>query len=417
MIGSVEVLRSFVVTRWRSRKGQSRATFDTWQARAVKTWLTKSLPTVGFYDRPAGSLQDLPITDKAQLMGAFDKFNTRGLAVDAAWAIERAGGHSGDLTIGASTGTSGNRGLFVISEAEKHRWLGAIVAKTLADLMWKPQRVAIILPQDTGLYSSANRLSFIQLRTFSTHIPPDEWRAELEAFNPTVIVAPPKMLRHFAQNEYAIRPVRVFSAAETLDPIDEDVANAFFDQPIRQIYMATEGLFAVSCAHGTLHLAEDSVAFEFEPVGDGLVSPLVTSFRRDTQIMARYRMNDVLRLSASPCPCGSPLQAVDAIVGRMDDIFAFRNGVQITPDVLRNAVLDADRAILDFRLVQMPDDAVILRLSPALSPKIVQAASDAVQALLYRFGADVMVQVEQLDFQYDARRKLRRVERRISADD
>lgn len=77
--------------------------------------------------------------------------------------------------------------------------------------------------------------------------------------------------------------------------------------PLEQIYMATEGLLAVTCRDGTLHLCEDSVKFEFEPVGEGLVSPLVTAFRRQAQIMARYRLNDLLRLSTSPCRCGSPL--------------------------------------------------------------------------------------------------------------
>ncbi|TIX93818.1 MAG: CoF synthetase, partial [Mesorhizobium sp.] len=110
-------------------------------------------------------------------------------------------------------------------------------------------------------------------------------------------------------------------------------------------YMATEGLFAVTCRQGGLHLAEDSVFFEFEPAGDGLVTPLVTAFRRQTQIMARYRMNDLLRLSEQPCNCGSPLRCVDEVVGRMDDVFRLESvagQVLLTPDILRNAVLKAD---------------------------------------------------------------------------
>ncbi|MCF2870673.1 CoF synthetase [Octadecabacter sp. G9-8] len=416
MIGPIEAIQSFVITRWRSRAGQSRGGFERWQNRAVRTWLKKRLPKVGFYKIADGQLSDLPVNDKATLMAHFDQFNTHGLTADAAWEVLKSGGQHGDLTVGASTGTSGNRGLFVVSEREKHRWLGAIVAKTMADLMWKPQRVAIILPQDTGLYGNANRLSFIKLRTFSVLEPPQDWRADLEQFDPTVIVAPPKMLRYFAQHNYAIRPVRVFSAAETLDRVDEWIANAFFDHPIRQIYMATEGLLAVSCAHGTLHLAEDSVAFEYESLGDGLVSPLITSFRRDTQIMARYRMNDVLRLSDTPCPCGSPLQPVAEIVGRMDDVFVFDGAVQITPDVMRNAVLDADRMITDFRLIQMSNDRVVLRLPPSVTSQTAQKACHAVQALLERFRTSAQVVLEQIDLPLQTNQKLRRVERRVSKD-
>ena len=115
--------------------------------------------------------------------------------------------------------------------------------------------------------------------------------------------------------------------------------------------MATEGLFAVSCREGRLHLAEDSIHFEFEPAGGGLVTPLITAFRRRTQIMARYQMNDLLRLSETPCRCGSPLRAVDEVVGRMDDVFRLpsaQGDILVTPDTVRNAVLKVDRRIDDF---------------------------------------------------------------------
>ncbi|WP_210212021.1 hypothetical protein [Mesorhizobium sp. M2A.F.Ca.ET.043.02.1.1] len=43
----------------------------------------------------------------------------------------------------------------------------------------------------------------------------------------------------------------------------------FFSLPLDQIYMATEGLLAVTCRQRGLHLAEDSVFFEFEPAARG----------------------------------------------------------------------------------------------------------------------------------------------------
>lgn len=412
MIGPIETIRSFVATLWRTRRGQSRARFMRWQHNAVNKWVHRDLPRASFYKSRPNTLSACPIIDKATVMGQFDQFNTRDLDLDAAWAIQHGGGASGDITVGASTGTSGNRGLFVISEREKHRWLGAIVAKTMADLIWKPQRVAIILPSDTGLYSSANKLRFIQLKTFPLTTPPEQWRTELEAFDPSVIVAPPKVLRHFAEAEYAINPIRIFSAAETLDCVDEAIASQYFNQPLRQIYMATEGLFAVSCGQGALHLAEESVAFEFEPVGDGLVAPLVSSFRRQTQIMARYRMNDLLRLSDAPCPCGSPLQVVAEVVGRMDDMFVFGD-VTITPDVLRNAVLDADRSVTDFRLVQISAREVVLHL-PDEQSIIAPVVQGAVKTLLDQFNADADVTLQIGPLPFDTLNKLRRVQRTIT---
>ena len=416
MSGLGEALKSFAVTRWVSRK--TRKDFERWQARALRRWLDRDLPLASFYGKAPRHLDELPVTDKALLMSQFERFNIGGVSARDGWAAASADGRLGNLTIGASTGTSGNRGLFIISEAEKYRWLGAILAKAVPDLLWRRQRVAVILPQNTGLYDSARKSRRIELSFFDLTLGPENWRAALEDFAPTVIIAPPKMLRHFAAAGFRLKPLRVFSAAETLDPVDRPVIETFFGRPLDQIYMATEGLFAVTCRQGGLHLAEDSVFFEFEPVGDGLVTPLVTAFRRQTQIMARYRMNDLLRLSEAPCRCGSPLRTVDEIVGRMDDVFrlaSVHGPILVTPDILRNAVLKADRRIDDFRLIQTAPDTVELRLAPNLADDAAAAALLAVRALLALRQATVSVDLVRAPLPLETARKLRRVECRLGA--
>ena len=414
MNGLAEAAGSFALTRWVSRK--SRADFQRWQATALRRFLDRDLPRAPFYGKAPARLSDLPVTDKALLMARFDEFNIHGLTAAQAWAAQARDGRAGALTVGASTGTSGNRGLFVISEAEKYRWLGAILAKAAADLLWRGMRVAVILPQNTGLYDSARKSRLIKLAFFDLTLGPESWRDELEAFDPTVIIAPPKILRHFAAEGFRLRPKRVFSAAETLDPVDRPVIENFFQRPLDQIYMATEGLFAVTCREGGLHLAEDSVFFEFEPAGEGLVTPLVTAFRRQTQIMARYRMNDLLRLSKEPCRCGSPLRCVDEIVGRMDDVFRLTspNGpILVTPDVLRNAVLKADRRIDDFRLVQTASESIELGLAPTLPDDAAVAAHQAVRALLEIRKAAATITLVRTPLPLETGRKLRRVECRL----
>ncbi|RJT34850.1 CoF synthetase [Mesorhizobium waimense] len=414
MNGLAEALWSFAVTRWVSRK--SRPAFERWQARTLRRWLDRDLPLAPFYGKAPHHLGDLAVTDKALLMANFERFNIGGVAARDARAAASADGRLGDLTVGASTGTSGNRGLFVISEAEKYRWLGTILAKAVPDLLWRGMRVAVILPQNTGLYDSARKSRRIDLRFFDLTLGPEHWRAALEDFAPTVIIAPPKILRHFAATGFRLSPQRVFSAAETLDPVDRPVVESFFRLPLDQIYMATEGLFAVTCRQGGLHLAEDSVFFEFEPAGDDLVTPLVTAFRRQTQIMARYRMNDLLRLSDKPCRCGSPLRTVDEIVGRMDDVFRLASAdgpILLTPDILRNAVLKADRRIDDFRLIQTAPDAIELRLALELADEAATAAHQAVRTLLAARKATAGVALIRVPLPLETVRKLRRVECRV----
>ena len=393
----------------------SRPAFERWQARQVAGWLARDLRQVDFYAGfapgfdAASGLSALPVIDKAQVMARFEDFNRGRITAPQGWQALAGSGQIGDVSLGASTGTSGNRMLYAVTPAERFRWLGIMLAKAIPLFFLRKERVAVILPQGSALYDGANTALRMRLQFFDLRLGPETWADALVAFAPTLIIAPPRVLRHLTEAGLSLAPRRIFAAAETLDPVDRRVIEAGFAQPLGQIYMATEGLFGVSCRHGRLHLAEDAALFEFEPVGEGLVSPLVTGFRRSFQIMARYRMNDLLRLSDAPCPCGSPLRVVQEVVGRMDDAFAF-GAVLITPDVLRNAVLDAAREIDDFRLCRDGPLHVTLTLKPDLPPQIAEAARQAVLAILVRRGLAVTVDLCRAPLALDPGRKLRRVE-------
>ena len=421
MIDFVETVRSLMKTRWLCRTGQTREQFDGWQQRALQKWLLNDVPEVQFYKTSSGKLSDLPIIDKATVMQDFSAFNKHGVNADQVRTALSTTMKIGKLTVGASTGTSGNRGFFVISEQEKFRWLGTMLAKTMPDLLLQKQRVAVLLPQGGQLYDSANNASRIELKLFNLVDGVEQWRDQLEAFNPTLIVAPPKVLRYLSEENYRLTPKRIFSAAETLDPMDRMLVEAHFETKLEQIYMATEGLLGVTCRHGTLHLAEDSIHFEYESVSDDLVMPIVTCFQRTTQIMARYRMNDLLRLSDKPCPCGSPLQAVDEIVGRMDDCFEFTTNsnttILVTPDVLRNTILDANRRIDDFKLSQIGPEAMVLKLPVDLTDGEIETVKSALCILLKKRNVDPKIETERVSFSLDTSRKLRRVERCFVAKD
>jgi phenylacetate-coenzyme A ligase PaaK-like adenylate-forming protein len=147
-----------------------------------------------------------------------------------------------------------------------------------------------------------------------------------------------------------------------------------------------------------------------------LVTPLVTDFTRRTQVMARYRMNDLLRLSAEPCACGSPFQAVAAVEGRQDDVFHLPgvDGVSrrmITPDVVRNAVVDADRRILDYRVVQTAADTLDLQVAIDLPEDAAQAARLALASALWRAGVGPVGIGLTRGIRIPLDRKLRRVRR------
>ena len=401
-------VRSFA-TRFRTPEAVA-----AWQDKQLTRWLKEDVPQVAAFAGPVQRLDDLPIMDKADLMADFARYNVPKISNAQGWDAFAGNKQIGGFVVGASTGTSGNRGLFVISQAERFAWLGAILAKTIPDFWRHKDRVAILLPLDTPLYDSANKTRRLSLQFIDINAPFDQVCTTIQAFDPTVIVAPPRILRAIARAALPLTPRRIFTAAETCDALDRDIITKAFDQSLGEIYMATEGLFATTCAHGRLHLAQDCMHFELEPAGNGLVTPIISDFSRKTQIMARYRMNDLLQLDPDACPCGSPLQAVTQVVGRQDDVFHLTGDqgqpVMLTPDILRNAVVDADRRIIDFRLVQTGATQIALHLSPTLDATAQGAARAALTTLLSGHGCSEIVIESHALIPHDTG-KLRRVRR------
>jgi hypothetical protein len=91
--------------------------------------------------------------------------------------------------------------------------------------------------------------------------------------------------------------------------------------------------------------------------------------------------------------------------------------VMVTPDVVRNAVIDADRRILDYRVVQVDRDVVVLSLARGLTPEAGAAAAANLKTALAKAGAGpIEIRLEAgLDVPLD--RKLRRVCRAWKPDE
>ena len=407
--------RAFAVARWRQKRLNSRSAIERYHAQKLKRLVADVTTTLPFYRPYAGRVFDaLPTIDKALMLEHFAIMNRPGMSADAArGALANGVDRVGDYFVGQSTGTSGSRGYFVISQAERYVWLGTLLAKTLPDALWRRHRVALAMPGVSPLYKSASDGSRIALAFFDLARGVESFAGDLVSFAPDTIVAPPKVLRWLAEAG-KLRVARAFSGAETLDPLDREAIEAS-GADLREIYMATEGLFGVGCPHGRLHLAEDVVHFEWAPIeGGALAAPIVTDFVRRAQAMIRYRMNDLLELDERPCPCGSAYRAVRRIHGRQDDVFrlAASDGARrmVTPDVLRNAIVDSHPAILDFRVVQATPDEVLVTLAGDAPP---EADTRVLAALAARFavlGVSPRVEVRRgIVTPYD--RKLRRVQR------
>ncbi len=274
----------------------------------------------------------LPLIDKALMMANFSTFNTCGIrreaALDVALRAERERDFAPTLqglTVGLSSGTSGHRGVFLVSAAEQAAWAGTLIARTLGAWWRRPERIAFFLRSNSNLYEQLDgrRLAF---RYFDLMLPLGQAVAQLNQYQPTALVAPPSLLGMLAQarrsGQLRIQPRRVVAVAEVLEPQDAASLQDCFGVPIEQIYQCTEGLLAVSCAAGALHVQEDVVALQWQPLdaAGARVTPIITDLWRTTQPIIRYRLNDVLRLAQRPCVCGSAFRVIEQIEGRCDDV-------------------------------------------------------------------------------------------------
>jgi hypothetical protein len=85
--------------------------------------------------------------------------------------------------------------------------------------------------------------------------------------------------------------------------------------------------------------------------------------------------------------------------------------VLVTPDVIRNAVVDADRRIQDFRVIQTGAGVIELALDPALATDAASAAAAGLRRALEAAGVGEVAITLKRGWESPMDRKLRRVRR------
>lgn len=375
---TVRVAMAFARDRWGAHP-RDRASLEALQAERLEAFMRDVLPRAPFYRERPPRLDALPVVDKATMLSDFAAFNTMGVTLDAALDVATRAERSrdfaptlpADISVGLSSGTSGTRGVFLVRPEERTQWAGVLLARLLTersllrvlDLMGPPLHVAFFLRANSNLYTTvaSRRIDFAfhdLLAPFEQHL------TRLTRQAPEVLVAPPTVLRALAEaaldGSLRIAPAQVVSVAEVLEADDVALIARAWGVPVQQVYQATEGFLGITCAEGRLHLNEDLVHVESEWIDEGETvpvrfHPIVTDFSRTTQLVVRYRLDDVLRVGETRCPCGQPTRVIAAIEGRADDVLSLRgrNGqvARVFPDVVRRALALVD-GLGDYRLEQ-----------------------------------------------------------------
>jgi putative adenylate-forming enzyme len=223
----------------------------------------------------------------------------------------------------------------------------------------------------------------------------------LEVYRPTLLAGPPSALRLLAraaeQGRLSVRPEKIVSVAEVLDPLDRQALTRAFGREVHELYQATEGFLAATCGHGVLHLNEDLIVVEKEVLDERArkFAPIITDFTRRAQPILRYRLNDVLTERAEPCACGSVMTAIERIEGRCDDTLyvprADGRGLRrVFPDFVCRAILGASSRIDEYAVRQVSATRLEVSLEvddPAARAGVGLAVRHALASLFRGLGA------------------------------
>jgi putative adenylate-forming enzyme len=339
-----------------------------------------------FHDHYAGSdlkaVWSLPVVNKKIMMDNLTGYNTVRLTreeiMNFCLEVEKTRDFTKRLrgiNIGMSSGTSGNKGVEIVTPEEENYMKAALFARFPFPKHEKIN-LAFILRVSAPAFSLGifgHKLTYIsQLNSI------DEIKVQLEKLQPNVISAPPSMLkiigREVEKGTLTVHPKQLVSYAEVLHLDVKEYLEKVFNCTVHQIYKCTEGPIAVSCKHGRLHINEDLVAVETlnsdgseTPPGQPCQKLIVTDLHKRSQPIIRYELNDIITISPEKCPCGSDFRVIENIQGRADDIFwAKRIGTDewqyIFPDYISRAIITASEEIDEFQVVQSSPDQILIRI-------------------------------------------------------
>lgn len=366
------LLKQYMISKY-IRRFHSRKAIEAYQHKKIKKHLSFVLNYSPFYQNYYRNHQlhweTLPVISKREMMDHFDELNTVGIEKEKAFQLAAKAEITrdfspkiDDVSMGLSSGTSGNRGVFLVSEKESAMWAGEVLAKLLPGSLFQEHKIAFFLRANNNLYEST-KSSKISFHFFDLVEELHHHMSKLNDLKPTIIIAPPSMLRIIAEwkrdQHIDINPKKVISVAEVLEDVDKIFIEDIFQQTLHQVYQATEGFLATTCSQGVLHMNEDLLAIQKEYLDkeNGIFVPIITDFTRRTQPLIRYRLNDVLIERKTPCLCGSHFLALERIDGRCDDIFY---GVHkhtekkhmLFPDFIRRAIMFSSEDILEYKVTQ-----------------------------------------------------------------
>jgi putative adenylate-forming enzyme len=406
--------------RLRRHERWSRQQIEAHQAQSLRQLRTYAYAHSPFYQRfhqglTEHPLADLPVLTKAMLHDSFDEIVTdrnvrRSLLIEHIHSGRGPQPLLGRYIVTATSGTTGASSPILYNQNE---WATALASFTryerhvgsLAGLIQRPKMAVVASTTAwhiSALIGSTVRSSWLPMLRVDVGEPLESIIDQLNCWQPTLLATYASMAGLLADEQRAgrlqIAPQRIVSSAEVLTPqLRQRIETVWGKGIVFNQYGASEaGTFAVECpSHCGLHLFEDLVIFEVvdrdnRPVPPGAYGEkvLLTVLYNRTLPLIRYELNDSLRLSLTPCPCGCAFTLIEDIQGRLEEVLHFpgqSGGIVSAHPMVFYRLLDAT-PVQGWQVVQ-EDGRLLLRLSG--TPGVINEMElvGAVRQALERQGA------------------------------
>jgi phenylacetate-coenzyme A ligase PaaK-like adenylate-forming protein len=351
-------------------------------------------------------LGDLPTLSKAEMMQNFDSFVTdRRLRLAELEAFVSDPSRLGQWYLGefAPSRTSGTQGLKAMIVQDRHMMELLFALQMVRGSTLHSDPVAIVkrlfqkahlavLTIGRGFYPSASMLAyapratnaFVRRLWLQHYEPLAEVEEQLNRFRPHVLLAYANVLQLLAREELAGRLrlgregalQQIVNMSEPLSKAACRLIHEAFGVTVTNDYGLGECMaLTTGCPQGHgMHVNADWVVLEVvdhqsRPVEPGKSGDkvLVTNLYNHLQPFIRYEVEDRVTVSATPCPCGSPLPLILSVEGRTDEsVWVQSNGQfrQLHPYVFVD-VLDECPQIGFYQIVQVERNQFLLRAAPA----------------------------------------------------
>jgi phenylacetate-CoA ligase len=189
---------------------------------------------------------------------------------------------------------------------------------------------------------------------------PREVYSRLGLYHYDVIMADPTWLvslSEIAEKEGTFPLRLIVAAGDRMTDVYRSYVESIWQCPVLLAYGSTEqGGAGMECKRKDgYHIDDFNIYYEIlDPDAHGYGELVATTLSRRTMPFIRYRVRDVTRFIAAPCPCGAPLRRIERIRGRRDEMVVMGAG-NMYPEIFERVLHDVEGINENWQVVVRQD--------------------------------------------------------------